>query len=389
MVSRTEDGQGPMDTQFAIDRTVATCKTPRRNNDIEETFRMNRQLRDWAVFVQHFFTSVLYREEKEGTPFTAPPLFYPVMPWLGNQTVVDAKTAEALLDQHRFVLHDALDELSKKLPPPTDGSTTAISSVDASIWMLCHHLENLVGRYFESLNYIEDMLKKQLVEAVGKKISPEDFDSFLRAYNQKFLGLKYAPKAFSHAIRRPNQYPVGILSIEDNDSVSVETFVRFVSDGPPIRIPIDAATFVEMSGERYLHGYMRTEFKSSQAPSLSLAARARQLSSFIVLVGTMAGPDRFDPKDAIILQNKDEVLIPLLTEVLPSAVAFRDAIASLSPEQQAFAKAFRDMQLQSSVLSVCVIQLKPQLEKLLNLPDFALTKEIKLTEDLTSLFVDY
>ena len=47
------------------------------------------------------------------------------------------------------------------------------------------------------------------------------------------------------------------------------------------------------------------------------------------------------------------------------------------------------MQLESSVFGVCVIQLKPQLEKLLGLPDGSLTKEIQLTQDLLSLFVDY
>jgi hypothetical protein len=74
---------------------------------------------------------------------------------------------------------------------------------------------------------------------------------------------------------------------------------------------------------------------------------------------------------------------------LPSAKEFKDAIASLSPEQQEFAKAFRTMQLESSVFAVCVIQLKPQLERLLGLPDGSLTKEIQLTQDLMSLFVDY
>merc|ERR1711990_400102 len=51
--------------------------------------------------------------------------------------------------------------------------------------------------------------------------------------------------------------------------------------------------------------------------------------------------------------------------------------------------AFREMQLASSVFGVCIIQLKPQLEKLLKLPQDALTKEIRLTQDLLSLFIDY
>ena len=82
-------------------------------------------------------------------------------------------------------------------------------------------------------------------------------------------------------------------------------------------------------------------------------------------------------------------MIPLLLNELPTAKEFKDAIVSLSPEQKRFATAFRGMQLESSVFGVCVIQLKPQMEVLLNLPEGALTKEIRLTQDLMSLFVDY
>jgi hypothetical protein len=79
----------------------------------------------------------------------------------------------------------------------------------------------------------------------------------------------------------------------------------------------------------------------------------------------------------------------LLTETLPSPKEFKDAIASLSPEQQRFCKAFRSMQLGSTLFGVCVVQIKPQLEKVLNLPPDALIKEILLTQDLMKLFIEY
>jgi hypothetical protein len=47
------------------------------------------------------------------------------------------------------------------------------------------------------------------------------------------------------------------------------------------------------------------------------------------------------------------------------------------------------MQLASSVFGVCIIQIKPQLELLLGLQSYALTKEMQLTQDLMSLFIDY
>ena len=47
------------------------------------------------------------------------------------------------------------------------------------------------------------------------------------------------------------------------------------------------------------------------------------------------------------------------------------------------------MQLAGTLFGVCVVQVKPQLEKVLNLPPGALTKEVELTEDLLKLFIEY
>ncbi|KAL7546282.1 hypothetical protein ACHAWF_009613 [Thalassiosira exigua] len=87
--------------------------------------------------------------------------------------------------------------------------------------------------------------------------------------------------------------------------------------------------------------------------------------------------------------SQDELIVPLLLEELPTAQEFKDAIKALSLEQQRFARAYRKMQLASSVFGVCVVQIKPQLEALLGLPADALDKEMELTQDLMRLFVDY
>ena len=47
------------------------------------------------------------------------------------------------------------------------------------------------------------------------------------------------------------------------------------------------------------------------------------------------------------------------------------------------------MQLQSTVFAVAAIQIKPALEMLLGLPQNSLSKEVRLTQDLLSLFIDY
>lgn len=48
--------------------------------------------------------------------------------------------------------------------------------------------------------------------------------------------------------------------------------------------------------------------------------------------------------------------VPLELSTLPTAGEFRDAVASLSPEQQRFAKAVRGYQLSSTLFAVCVVQ---------------------------------
>ena len=46
------------------------------------------------------------------------------------------------------------------------------------------------------------------------------------------------------------------------------------------------------------------------------------------------------------------------------------------------------LQLAGTLFAVAVVQIKPQMERLLNLPKDALTKEVKLCQDLMTLFVE-
>jgi hypothetical protein len=139
----------------------------------------------------------------------------------------------------------------------------------------------------------------------------------------------------------------------------------------------------------YVHGLMMHQFDESSGVKLTLNARARQFSCFLVLVGRIAGPGLFDPQFGFICQNKDDITIPLDVETIPSAGEFKAATVSISPEQQAFAKMFRGMQLASTLFGVCVVQIKPQMERVLRLTSEALTKEIRLTQELLDLFIQY
>jgi hypothetical protein len=77
----------------------------------------------------------------------------------------------------------------------------------------------------------------------------------MRFHNQKLLGSKYAPH-LSYSIRQKTHYPDGILSIEGTFR-RMNLFlpmVRTIGYGcPSIFILINAATSVEITGDRHLH----------------------------------------------------------------------------------------------------------------------------------------
>jgi hypothetical protein len=484
--------------EFIIDRDQKSCKTPRRNDNVDAAVEFDRKLHEWTRKVAAFFmervegtiankphpvgivptsemasegpkhfsvgsTATIVGLQKEPTfngkqvtvveylfdqhryrvdpvdptaglphtllikpqnlqgskqqehttpsssPTTAPPpltelddeaIFAPVLPLLEKGEVLSRNDVADFLNEQTRSMDEAIDNLNKMYPPRQ--LMKLVSVAEATLVVLCQHMQRLSNQCSEGLDYIEEMLKRQLIQAIGQEVGNKEFETYMRFREQQVFRADYAPTPFSYAVRRPNHFPEGMISIETTtttttqpdtmESEPIETWVRRITGGPPIHLPISAATVVQLGGDICLHGWMQHRFKSraQMRPSFQLVARARQFSSFLLLVGTIAGPDnRFEPKDAIILQNKDQVLIPLLTHLLPSTKEFKDAIASLSPEQQEFAKAFRTMQLESSVFAVCVIQLKPQLERLLGLPQGSLTKEIQLTQDLMSLFVDY
>jgi hypothetical protein len=421
--------------QFKIDTEKDTTKTPLRNTDVKDATDFMNRLAGWttkmsAFFQNHVERNILSKHNPAGSPppsqaaqlrsVSAGEVFCPIQPLLeeaetvkiaggqkeseeepksilalvvrGDDTedspMLTAKDMNKLLNEQIRTIQEATVTLQKTFP--NKQLVKLVSVAEATIVLLCKHVEELGSQYQQSMGYIEHMLTEQLVTAIGKRVEAKDLDQFVKYHNAKLLDPP--PQPFCQAIRRPAHYPDGILSIEgdngDGKMEPIDTLVRQVESSEPLQVPLNAATTLELTGNKYLHGWVQHRFKSSHK-SYQLIARARQFSSFILVVGTMVGPNQLEPKDAIIIQNKDEILIPLLLNELPTPKEFKDAIKSLSPEQQRFAKAFRSMQLESSVFGVCVIQMKPQLEALLGLPSDALTKEMQLTQDLMELFVEY
>ncbi|MBL4848360.1 MAG: hypothetical protein JKY65_22805 [Planctomycetes bacterium] len=385
---------------FAIGRHDPRCHTPRRNPPIEQALGAFAKFTEWSSAIGGYFRSELLPVQQEPAlsdfdhgALNVKDLFSPVIPLFEGDgqggpadSVLPMANVNAFLEEQLRCLNVKRQHLSQAFPPNDSVITVHVMHLLVAL----KHARQVCRDHAAGVDYVEDMLRQQLVAAIGKVLSPVDFAEYMTFHHRKLFKSEYRPQPFSYAIRRPDHDPEGTLSLEvqRSESVPIATLVQRREASQPMSFPLDAATRVSFLGERYLHAWVAHQF-SGFSETLTLIARARQFSSYILLLGRISSADTFEPSHAIIVQNKDVLEIPLDLEQIPTPKEFRDAIESLSPEQQRFAKAFRGMQLESTLFGVCVIQIKPQLERLLKLPPDSLTKEIKLTQDLLELFMDY
>ncbi|CAM9214091.1 unnamed protein product [Chrysoparadoxa australica] len=398
---------------FSIDRASASCWTPRRNTQVDALYVFMSRFLGWSTSVKNYFTNSVFPVQPphalnlSSMDAAEAGVFVPVVPLFeeGGSTP-DTRTAPmlslsdvaAMMQEQERGLGEKLSELRK-----TFGSAAGLITIhEASLCLLLQHTRTIAVALRDGVDFVEDMLRKQVVAAIGKEVTAQDVAEYMRFHNRKLFAPGVMPRPWHFDVRRgAGHAPEGSVSIEcSNPSNSaarspaegpITTSVRVLhgSDSPPMKFALNAATDVSFEGPHYLHGYIQHKFSGEPVMSHSLVARARQFSSFVLMVGRIAGADLFEPMHAIIVKDKDEVILPLLMDPLPTPKEFKDAIESLSPEQQRFAKAFRAMQLESTLFGVLVVQIKPQMEALLRLPEGSLTKEIQLTQDLMELFIKY
>ena len=410
--------------EFSIDRSdVGKCRTPLRNPDVEASLKCLEDISKWSA-VYHGtllnFMRTCQSWQGENQPrddlsqINSDSLFVPILPLFednadksnAEEPRESSKIAKLSKDESGFTFNLAdtnnflavqkksIDEKFASLRKsfPAEGEKAGLVTFwEARVMVGLSHCNDICLQYQQSMAYIENLIYKQLVAAIGKEVTPKDFKKYMRFHEKRLFHHEYAPVPFCYAVRRPNHYPEGTVAIEETSDGPIHTMTRFMPEGEsvPMSFKINAATDVTFNGDRYLHAFVANKFAHQPGIDLQLVAHARQFSCFMLLLGRIGPGNTFEPKHAILLENKDDLKIPILLEQLPTPKEFKDAIESLSPEQQKFAKAYRSMQLEGTVFGLLTIQLKPQLEKLLKLPNKSLTKEIKLTQDLLRLFIEY
>jgi hypothetical protein len=437
---------------FHINRTSPTCHTPRRNRDVQQALGFGQALSTWATSVgeamQSFASVSAYPTNHMAAArfiFLPPILFEqplasassyanrptgngvcntsnssmsddascssdPSMP-ISTSQLVNRSAINLLLSQCSVSLRAACGPAvftsSASREPETEG---LITQLEANILLGAGYAVRVWRQVAGGVAYVENLLRKQLQNAVGRVLHPSDFDAHMQHHNRRLFQDEYQPLPFVYSVRRSSEHgPEGVVRIETGDSFNPITTIHSVTgdtaqaalmkastnsmslmEQPLMTFALSAETRVSFSGAVHIHAWVNHIFSGEAAvQTLRLKATARQFSSFIVLVGRITGPTAFEPTGGAIIKDRDELDIPLHIATLPTAQEFQDAVSSLSPEQQSFATALRSMQLESTLLGVLVLHIKPQLEVLLNLPPDALTKEIALTQDLMDMFIKY
>jgi len=430
--------------RFAIDRSAETCATPRRNAQTEAAITHATQSREWFNTVDHLTGAakrILTPDEAAHIDLKSleanGSVFVPVLPVFadsnsagtmaendGTNACLDvAQVASFLAEEARSLAEKCSDveatfSASSPTGAPNSGHTPGqarepqqlFTAAEGIMVAVCSHAHCVASQWLTALDYVEVMLYNQLRAAIGATVTPQLFDNYMAFHRaHRLFAPEYAPKPFCLAVRRSSCHsPEGTLSIEASSSNGkqhqpVDTLVALRSPSETdttttttTGFQVSASTRIEFQGPRYLHAWLRSSFGGSggggvgaDKESVAMVASARQFCSFVVVVGTLSTHDTMTPTHAFLVKNRDEVRVPLELATLPTAGEFRDAVQSLSPEQQAFAKAVRGYQLASTLFAVATIQIKPAMEQVLNLPPDALTKEIALTDSLVELFVKH
>ena len=265
--------------QFKIDRSSPECRTPRRNPQVQELLDFGLQVATWASKVVNYFRNEIFpiQNGQAGSiigsatldHLSVDSIFVPVVPlfetsYRGSQQVApanaliglgpmpDSKVLMTLNDLNRFLgeqrrsISEKFSVLARVFP---DG-VKLVTVAEANIVVIGLHLISITTHLIDGVNFIEHLLRQQLIAAIGREVTAVDFANYMLFHNRRIFREEYQPKAFCYAIRRPDHYPEGILSIEgqlSDGSVPdpIHTIVSRSVPRDPMHFSISASAKVE------------------------------------------------------------------------------------------------------------------------------------------------
>jgi hypothetical protein len=183
-------------SSFVIRRELKSCKTPRRNEDIQTVLDFHQRLYQWHSRIIHFVAHQMYtKPDDENRSFmyqvdsNRPPLFHhPILPIVieNNSTeaslLLPASHMDRILRGHKQLLQEKVDALQEVYPHPNDKPDTMLSVAETTLYLRLHHLNSLLVFHGQSVGHVGEMLRQQLAQAVGKQLQADDFHNYMRSF---------------------------------------------------------------------------------------------------------------------------------------------------------------------------------------------------------------
>eukprot|EP00658_Telonema_sp_P-2_P009552 TRINITY_DN13566_c0_g1_i4.p1 TRINITY_DN13566_c0_g1~~TRINITY_DN13566_c0_g1_i4.p1 ORF type:complete len:521 (+),score=108.87 TRINITY_DN13566_c0_g1_i4:147-1709(+) len=270
--------------RFRIDREHKDTHTPRRNREVEEAVGSLGRLAEWADAVQRYLIHNLGRVQVVNavsldlSQINADGLVSPALPRFeereataiepaagesataGIRVAQHASPSQALLaasDVNQLLAEERKAMVRKRtaIEETSPQRTELLSAVEAWWGVVCLHMAAAHRQYCESIEYIESMLRAQLIQAIGKVVTPDDFEEYMRFHSNKIFNQAFRPTPCSYSIRKsPAHSPQGTISIESQPAQSdrirlpIATSVSHSRHGAPMGIRLSGSTVISIGG---------------------------------------------------------------------------------------------------------------------------------------------
>lgn len=112
-----------------------------------------------------------------------------------KSVILPVQDLNLFLSEQVRSLKEKFKEVEQMYPNPKD----LVFSADAKIMVVLISLQKAIQNYFDGVDYVESMLRNQLIAAIGKSVTHTDFDEYMIYHNRKIFREEYQPQPFSYA----------------------------------------------------------------------------------------------------------------------------------------------------------------------------------------------
>eukprot|EP00667_Euglena_gracilis_P011815 EG_transcript_12089 len=269
---------------LAIDRTHCDCHTPRRNSQVEDMVTFCTGLWEWAEQALGYLRGQLFPTQPHcrvdlnaldaatvfvpvvaafcDSPHTVQAIENPANPSVDSTAVSAALTipvgvgavASVVLpsaeDLNRYLaeqqrsLAEKLQVLAGSFPAGQTEGDGLVTLAEGRLTVALLHLQSVAERYIHAVDYLEDLLRRQLVSAIGRLVTPQDFGRYMEFHYRRLFRDAFQPTPFCYAVRRPQHYPEGTVCLEVEDGEGPARPVpslchAFEGEGRAVWVPVD------------------------------------------------------------------------------------------------------------------------------------------------------